>query len=275
MMNLVAPLDLHPRLNLYGGGVSSYTIGEVAGRSGFSASALRYYEGIGLVEPSTRSEGGYRLYDDTALDRLAFIARAKQLGCTLEEITDLVSIWDGQQCGPVQRRFHELITDKIRAAEAQVVEVNAFAAQLQVAAELLSVEPVDGPCGPDCACVAVGESDPAAGVVAELVTLGRKPVVTEVPIACTLEPGSMPDRLAEWAAVLQTAERRVAVDGGMRIEFGPDVDLAELGRLVGAEQRCCAFFSFALLVDSTGTALEARAPDLAAAMIADLFGVPA
>ena len=79
----------------------TYTIGEVAERSGFSASALRYYEGIGLVEPSTRTGGGCRVYDDGALARLAFISRAKQLGSSLEEITDLVEIWDGERCGPV------------------------------------------------------------------------------------------------------------------------------------------------------------------------------
>ena len=62
-------LDLRRGLNVYGGGVSNYTIGEVADRSGFSASALRYYEGIGLVEPATRTDAGYRIYDDHTLSR--------------------------------------------------------------------------------------------------------------------------------------------------------------------------------------------------------------
>ena len=84
--------------------MSTLTIGQVAERTGFSASSLRYYEGIGLVVPAARTDAGYRLYDEAAVGRLAFIARAKQLGCTLEEITDLVSIWDGERCGPVQRR---------------------------------------------------------------------------------------------------------------------------------------------------------------------------
>ena len=256
--------------------MSTYTIGETADRSGFTASALRYYDAIGLVVPTARSEGGYRLYDDQALDRLAFIARAKQLGCTLEEITDLVSIWDAQRCGPVQRRFHELITAKIRDAQAQVVEVSAFAAQLRAAAELLSVEPVDGPCSADCACVATGRMESGAIVEPATITLGRTPASApvEVPIACALEPGAMPDRLSEWAAVLAAATGRMPVEGGMRIDFGAEVDLGELGRLVGAEQHCCAFFSFTLSVDATGTALEVRAPDVAAAMITDLFGAP-
>ncbi|MDQ1466938.1 MAG: hypothetical protein QOH10_1353 [Actinomycetota bacterium] len=77
--------------------MSTYTIGEVAERTGFSTSSLRYYEGIGLVAPATRTESGYRVYDDQTLSRLAFIARAKQLGCSLAEITDLAGIWDGER----------------------------------------------------------------------------------------------------------------------------------------------------------------------------------
>ena len=131
----------------------SYTIGEVAERSGFSASSLRYYEGIGLVEPTTRTDAGYRLYDDGTLDRLSFIARAKELGCSLEEITDLVSIWDGDRCGPVQRRFHELVTTKIADTRRRITELVALAAELQVAAAQLAGPAVDGPCDDGCACL--------------------------------------------------------------------------------------------------------------------------
>ena len=255
--------------------MSTYTIGEAARRSGFSASALRFYEDIGLVDPPGRTPSGYRLYDDVALARLAFIARAKQLGCSLEEITDLADVWDGQRCGPVQRRFHDLITAKLRDAETQVAELSTFSGQLRAAADQLSGQPVDGPCGPDCACLR-GDTD-VGPAETSMITLGRTPdaVPVEVPIACTLEPGAMSDRVAEWANVLTDATRRVALDGGLRIEFGPDVDLGNLGRLIGAEQRCCAFFNFALTVDTGGIALEVRAPELAAEMITDLFGAAA
>lgn len=138
--------------------MSSYTIGETAERSGFSASALRYYEGIGLVEPSTRTGAGYRLYDDEALERLAFIGRAKQLGCSLEEITDLASIWDNQRCGPVQRKFHDLVTDKLAAAERQIAELSALADQLRDTATRLAGPATDGPCSATCACMALGGS---------------------------------------------------------------------------------------------------------------------
>jgi DNA-binding transcriptional MerR regulator len=135
-------------------------IGEVAERSGFSASALRYYEGIGLVEPSTRTTGGYRIYDEGALTRLAFINRAKQLGCSLEEITDLVEIWDGERCGPVQRRFHDLITAKIADAQRQITELTQLKGQLEDAATLLAGPATDGPCGPECACLQLAGGGP-------------------------------------------------------------------------------------------------------------------
>jgi hypothetical protein len=84
----------------------------------------------------------------------------------------------------------------------------------------------------------------------------------------------MPGRVAEWATVLARATGRTPVEGGMRIEFADGVDFGELGRLVGAEQHCCAFFSFTLSVDASGTALEVCAPALATTMVTDLFGAP-
>jgi DNA-binding transcriptional MerR regulator len=249
--------------------VSTYTIGETARRSGFSASALRFYEDIGLVDPSGRTAAGYRLYDDDALGRLTFIARAKQLGCSLDEITDLVGIWDGERCAPVQRRFHELVTARVRDAERQAGELAAFAGQLRAASEHLAGAPVDGACGPGCACLSVDTpADPTA------VTFGRGTDRTpdDAPFACSLGPGAMPDRLEAWQRALAGATRRTAIDGGLRIELGRDVDLGDVGGLIDAEQRCCAFFRFALTVDADGVALEVRAPAPAAEVLSEVFG---
>ena len=135
--------------------MGTYTIGETAERSGFSASTLRYYEGIGLVEPAERTPSGYRLYDDRTLARLAFIARAKQLGCTLEDIADLVGIWDGEACGPVQKRLHDLVTEKLAEAQRQIEELSAFRDQLTNAASNLTGPAPDGPCSETCACMAL------------------------------------------------------------------------------------------------------------------------
>lgn len=96
------------------------------------------------------------------------------------------------------------------------------------------------------------------------------------PIACTLDAGAMPDRLAAWQTILDLARARTATDdGGLRLEFDDTLALGELTRLVEAEQRCCAFFSFAITVDARGIALEVRAPDDASEVVAALFGRPA
>jgi DNA-binding transcriptional MerR regulator len=143
--------------------VATYTIGETAERSGFSASALRYYEGIGLVAPSARTGAGYRVYDDADLGRRAFIARAKQLGCSLEEITGLVGIWDGERCGPVQKRFHDLVTAKLAETERRIAELTALTEQLRHAAAQLAGPPLDAPCDEGCACLALDRAlTPAA-----------------------------------------------------------------------------------------------------------------
>jgi DNA-binding transcriptional MerR regulator len=247
--------------------VSSYTIGQVAERSGFPATALRYYEGIGLVPPAGRSEAGYRLYDDRTLSRLAFIARAKRLGCTLEEITELVAVWDGDRCGPVQRRLHELVTAKLHAADRQIRELSAFTAQLRVAAAHLVGEALDGPCDDGCACL----HEPAGAAVA--LTPGQQP--DEPPIACTLGTAEMGGRLAEWERLLAAVDQRLPLQsGGVRVEFSADVDVADLARLVDAERTCCAFFRFAITVDGRGVGLEVDAPAEALGLVTALVGEP-
>lgn len=64
------------------------TISEVARQVGLQASAIRYYEQIGLL-PRPQRVSGQRRYDSTALYRLAIIQRARQLGFTLDEIRQL------------------------------------------------------------------------------------------------------------------------------------------------------------------------------------------
>jgi MerR family redox-sensitive transcriptional activator SoxR len=62
-------------------------IGQVAQRSGVKASALRFYESLGLIE-SVRGEGSHRRYHRSALRRIAFVVFAQRIGFTLEEIAE-------------------------------------------------------------------------------------------------------------------------------------------------------------------------------------------
>jgi MerR family copper efflux transcriptional regulator len=228
----------------------SHRIAEASRLSGFPPASLRYYEQIGLLPPAARSDGGYRLYSDRDIDRLRFIGRAKQLGCTLEEITGLAAAWDGDECASVQHHLTDLVGRKIAATRSRITELLRFAAELESAATSLAAVPNEGPCDEGCRCM--------------------RPV--DVAVACTLGADEMGSRIAEWQDVLAHVRERTPIEGGLRLVLGGDVPMEEVLRLAAAEHGCCAFFSFALTIDERGTALEVTAPADAAAMVEAVFG---
>ncbi|XUZ97966.1 MerR family transcriptional regulator [Streptomyces araujoniae] len=69
-------------------------IGEVAARTELSLRTIRHYEETGLVTPSARSQGGFRLYTETDVARLMVIRRMKPLGFTLDQMRDLLNATD-------------------------------------------------------------------------------------------------------------------------------------------------------------------------------------
>ncbi len=69
-------------------------IGEVAAKSGVSERMIRHYEKIGLVEPAPRRDSGYRDYCPKDVNTLQFVARARDLGFSVEEIGKLLALWN-------------------------------------------------------------------------------------------------------------------------------------------------------------------------------------
>jgi MerR family copper efflux transcriptional regulator len=251
---------------------TAYRIKDVAERSGFTAATLRYYEGIGLLPESTRTPAGYRVYDDRTLHRLAFIARAKQLGCSLDEIADLTLAWDGGQCGAVQDRLRAVVADKLAGAQRQIVELMTLSSELQRAASTLELHRPDGPCDERCGCVTV----PTVDARTQAITLVNKATTTgPPPISCTLSAASMHGRLDDWQALLRHVIGREHLGDGVRLTFGPATPLADLVELTAAEHACCQFFRFAITVDTRGVALEVRSPLEALDVVNSLFGMPA
>ena len=73
-----------------------FTVGEIADRSGFAASAIRFYESQGLIT-ATRTAGGQRRFERQMLRRLAFIKAARNVGLSLDEVADaLATLPDGR-----------------------------------------------------------------------------------------------------------------------------------------------------------------------------------
>jgi len=72
-------------------------IGEAAAQSGVSAKMIRYYEEIGLIPPTARQPQGYREYHERDVNRLRFIARARDLGFPIKEIAELLRLYSDRR----------------------------------------------------------------------------------------------------------------------------------------------------------------------------------
>jgi DNA-binding transcriptional MerR regulator len=107
----------------------SLRIGELARELGLNPKTLRYYEAIGLLPPPTRTAAGYRLYTAADRERLHFIAKAKALGFTLQEITEILALRDAgrEPCTHVRG----LIDRKLDAVTAQLQLLEELRQDLQ------------------------------------------------------------------------------------------------------------------------------------------------
>ncbi|MEH2444911.1 MAG: heavy metal-responsive transcriptional regulator [Nostoc sp.] len=82
-------------------------IGQVTDISGIPIRTIRYYESLGLLKSSRRTEGGFRQFSLDVLTRLAFIKRAQNLGLSLEEIGNILQVYDQGQapCGEIKEKL--------------------------------------------------------------------------------------------------------------------------------------------------------------------------
>ncbi|MEV0754237.1 MerR family transcriptional regulator [Streptosporangium sp. NPDC050280] len=93
-------------------------IGEVAARTELSLRTIRHYEEVGLVIPSARSQGGFRLYTERDVARLMVIRRMKPLGFTLDQMRDLLEATDRlDDLGPIEPEQRERLLDIVRGYE--------------------------------------------------------------------------------------------------------------------------------------------------------------
>lgn len=115
-------------------GMSSFGIGALARRTGTKVQTVRYYEQIGLLPEPERSDGGQRRYDTAALDRLAFIRHAREMGFSLEMIRELLDLSDTpahscEAADAIARRHLAEVDAKLRRLEALKRELERMIAQ--------------------------------------------------------------------------------------------------------------------------------------------------
>ena len=93
--------------------MKSLTIGEFAKRAGVGVETVRFYERQGLLKEPARRPSGHREYPEAEVNRLAFIRRGKDLGFSLAEVKELLSLRADRkaQCGRVKKRTEAKLAD--------------------------------------------------------------------------------------------------------------------------------------------------------------------
>lgn len=104
-------------------------IGLVAKESGVPIKTIRYYEELGLLKTSGRTEGGFRIFKSDVLARLNFIKRAQRLGLSLAEIKDFLDIHDQGElpCEHVKIKLE----DKVSEIERQIQQLQILKLELK------------------------------------------------------------------------------------------------------------------------------------------------
>ena len=103
-------------------------IGDVAGASGLPAKTIRYYEDIGLVRPH-RSSNGYRDFSETDAHKLAFLARARSLGFSIEDCRTLISLYEDR--GRASADVHRIATGHLSDIGRKIAELQSLRRTLQ------------------------------------------------------------------------------------------------------------------------------------------------
>ncbi len=118
-------------------------IGEVAAETGITSKSIRYYESIGLIPEAHRTGGGYRQYSDKDVQTLHFIRRARNLGFTVGDVEELLSLYRDRNRASADVR--EIAIKHITDLDKKVAELEGMRATLTHL-----VEKCHGDDRPDC-----------------------------------------------------------------------------------------------------------------------------
>lgn len=117
-------------------------IGELADMVGVTAKTVRYYESIGLLQAPPRTAGGYRTYDEAALDRLTFVRDAQATGLSLDEISSVLELKEAghRSCSHTS----ELLARHLEELDAQILRLQQSRSELaELADRATSLNPAE------------------------------------------------------------------------------------------------------------------------------------
>lgn len=106
-----------------------FNIGQAAKASGISAKMIRYYESVGVIPATERSESGYRQYTEHDLQTLRFVSSARKLGFSLGSISQLVSLWLNPHRPSAEVK--SLAVEHIAELDSRIAELTAMRQTLQ------------------------------------------------------------------------------------------------------------------------------------------------
>lgn len=103
-------------------------IGEVADRLAVNPKTIRYYESVGLIPEPSRTDSGYRVYDEEDFERIRFVKTARRLDLSLDEIREVLAFADRGQtpCGHVRA----VVGRKARELEDRIAEMTRLRDEL-------------------------------------------------------------------------------------------------------------------------------------------------
>jgi MerR family copper efflux transcriptional regulator len=127
--------------------LSLLKVGELARRTGKTVRAIHLYEELGLLTPSVRSKGGFRLYSPHATKRIDWIQKLQDMGFSLTEIKAFLRLWEESNTAPAaMEKVREIFKDKLRETQQTITRLTKLADELSESLAYLdsckSCEPV-------------------------------------------------------------------------------------------------------------------------------------
>jgi MerR family copper efflux transcriptional regulator len=147
-------------------------IGEASAASGVSAKMIRHYESVDLLPRAARASSGYRQYTNNDVHTLRFIRRARDIGFSIEQIRDLLSLWQDRERS--NRQVREVAQKHLTELDTKMQEIRAMQA---VVSEMLDC--CQGDERPDCPILQKLASSDADGEATGATPAGRKGTLRE------------------------------------------------------------------------------------------------